>query len=95
LEGADTMANSTMVNFRMDSDLKARMEKTCKDMGLTLSSAFNMFAVKLTQEQRIPFEVVADPFYSKENMDVLERRIADIKAGRNMHEHELIEVEDE
>jgi DNA-damage-inducible protein J len=88
------MANSTMVNFRMDSDLKAKMEKTCKDMGLTLSSAFTMFATKVIQEQRIPFEITADPFYSKQNMETLERRIADAKVGRNMHEHELIEVDD-
>jgi DNA-damage-inducible protein J len=88
------MANSTMVNFRMDSDLKTKMEKTCKDMGLTLSSAFTMFATKVIQEQRIPFEITADPFYSKQNMETLERRIADAKVGRNMHEHELIEVDD-
>jgi DNA-damage-inducible protein J len=89
------MADTTMVNFRMDSELKAKMEKTCKDMGLTLSSAFNMFAAKVTQEQRIPFEVTADSFYSKQNMETLERRVKDAKEGKNMHEHELIEVEDE
>jgi DNA-damage-inducible protein J len=89
------MANTTMVNFRMDSDLKARMEKTCKDMGLTLSSAFTIFATKVTQEQRIPFEITADSFYSSENMEILERRVRDAKEGKNMHEHELIEVDDE
>jgi DNA-damage-inducible protein J len=88
------MANTTMVNFRMDSDLKSRMEKTCKDMGLTLSSAFTMFATKVTQEQRIPFEITADSFYSKENMEILERRAKDAKEGKNMHEHELIEVDE-
>jgi DNA-damage-inducible protein J len=89
------MANSTMVNFRMDSDVKASMERTCKNMGLTLSSAFNMFATKVIQEQRIPFEITADPFYSEENMRTLKRRIDDINNGVNVHEHELIEVEDE
>ena len=34
-----------------------------------------------------------DPFYSKEHMEELERRVADVRAGRNMHEHELIEVD--
>lgn len=42
-------------------------------------------------EKRIPFEVAVDPFYDPEHMAILERRIADIKAGRNVHEHELIE----
>lgn len=52
----------TMVNFRMDEDLKKNMDETCKRMGLTMTAAFTMFAVKVTREQRIPFEVTADPF---------------------------------
>ncbi|MFC2341886.1 MAG: tRNA adenylyltransferase, partial [Selenomonas artemidis] len=34
----------------------------------------------------------ADPFYSAENMAVLSCRIADIKAGRNVSEHDPVEV---
>lgn len=48
---------------------------------------------KLVREGGIPFEVVADPFYSMKNLAVLDSRIADIKAGKNIAEHELIEVE--
>ncbi len=80
-----------MVNFRMDEDLKKSMEQTCKDMGLTLTAAFTMFATKVTREQRIPFEIVADPFYSRTNIERLESAAADANAGRNMSEHELIE----
>ena len=61
----------TMVNFRMDEKLKEKMEKTCKDMGLSVTAAYTMFATKVTREQRIPFEVTADPFFSEENMDRL------------------------
>ena len=63
----------TMVNFRMDPELKREMERTCKSMGLTMTAAFTMFAVKVTKEQRIPFEITADPFYSEENMRRLRR----------------------
>ncbi len=83
-----------MVNFRMDEDLKKNMEQTCKRMGLTMTSAFTMFATKVTREQRIPFEIVGDPFYSEENISELERRIANIKSGKStLKEHDLIEVE--
>ncbi|MCC8168199.1 MAG: type II toxin-antitoxin system RelB/DinJ family antitoxin [Clostridiales bacterium] len=83
-----------MVNFRMDSDLKTKMEQTCKKMGLTMTSAFTMFAAKVTMEQRIPFEIVADPFYSEENISLLEKRVADIESGKTtLKEHELIEVD--
>jgi len=78
----------------MDSDLKENMEKTCKKMGLTMTAAFTMFATKVTQEQKIPFEIVADPFYSAENIARLEKRIADIESGKSiLKEHELIEVD--
>ena len=38
-------------------------------------------------------EVEADPFYSKPNMNRLANAVADAKAGKNMTEHELIEVD--
>ncbi len=43
-----------------------------------------------TNEGTIPDEVSGDPFYSAEHISMLERRIADMKAGRNVHVHELI-----
>lgn len=83
-----------MVSFRMDADLKRGMEDTCRRMGLTMTSAFTMFAAMVNRTQSIPFKVEADPFYSEENMNELRRRIADIKSGKaKMVEHELIEVE--
>ena len=42
-----------------------------------------------------PFELTADPFYSKYNIEELERRVANIRSGKStLKEHELIE-EDE
>ena len=94
VKGVICMAQA-MVNFRMDEKLKKDMEKTCKDMGLTLTAAFTMFATKVTQEQRIPFEIVADPFYSKANIERLEKAIADVESGKStLKEHELIEVDE-
>ena len=85
-----------MVNFRMDEDLKMSMEQACRDMGMSMTTAFTIFATKVCKERRIPFEVAADPdpFYSEANMIRLRRAIADAKAGR-LTEHELIGVSDE
>lgn len=83
----------TMVNFRIDEDVKRKMEAACKEMGLSLSTAFNIFAVKVGNERRIPFEVAADTFYSESNIKVLEERAANIESGMSIpKEHELIEV---
>ena len=80
----------TMVNFRMDEKLKEKMEKTCKDMGLSVTAAYTMFATKVTREQRIPFEVTADPFFSEENMDRLRRNMTKMeKTAGAAHEVNL------
>jgi len=81
------------VNFRVDDAVKAKAENACTAMGLTLSSAINIFLTKVANEQRIPFEVSVAPFYTKEHITMLEKRIADMQSEKNTHEHELIEVE--
>ena len=82
----------TMVNSRMDEEVKRKMEQACKEMGMSMSTAFNIFAVKVGNERRIPFEITADPFYSESNMKYLRRVIAEIESGRaKLTEHELIE----
>lgn len=84
--------STSMVTFRMDTDLKKSMEDVCKDMGLTMTTAFTMFAVKVSREKRIPFEINVDPFYSASNMAHLERVTNEIDAGKvKLAEHDLIE----
>ena len=83
-----------IVNFSINEDVKSKMESACKEMGLSLSTAFNIFAVKVGNERRIPFQIVADTFYSESNMRVLEERAANIESGKSIpKEHELIEVQ--
>lgn len=85
----------TMVNFRMDEDLKRRMDTTCKEMGMSMTTAFTIFATKVVRERRIPFEISADPFYSESNMAHLTRAASEVDAGLPvLHQHDLIE-EDE
>ena len=82
----------TMVNFRMDEDLKKNMEQVCREMGMSMTTAFTIFATKVSREKRIPFEISADPFYSESNMRSLEKKMADYKAGKlEFVEHELSE----
>jgi DNA-damage-inducible protein J len=82
-----------MVNFRMDKELKMEMEQACKDMGMSVTTAFTIFATKVSKERRIPFDVTADPdpFYSDTNMNRLRKAISDVKSGKaKLTEHELI-----
>ena len=86
------MANVVNVNFRMDSDLKKNMESLCSELGMSMTTAFTIFAKKMTREKRIPFEVSADPFYSESNLRYLEGIMEDIKSGKaSFQRHELLE----
>ncbi len=89
------MAQTVNVNFRMDADLKRSMEQACSELGMTMTTAFTIFAKKVSREKRIPFEVSVDPFYSESNMRHLEQIAQDVAAGRaHFAEHELIEADD-
>lgn len=83
------MANVN-VNFRLDKDIKDEMESACHDMGLSMSTAFTIFARKVAREKRIPFEINVDPFYSKTNLEFLYRGVDALNAGKGV-EHELID----
>ena len=44
------MAN-TNINIRMDTDLKKQFEAFCADMGMTMTTAFNIFARKAVRAE--------------------------------------------
>ena len=75
------------VNFRIDDTIKAKAESACTAMGLTMSTAINIFLTKLANEQRIPFEIAVDPFYSEKNLEELERRISKLWDGNAWEEY--------
>ena len=84
----------TQISLRVDEEVKRNAEKTFNDIGLSMSTAINIFLKKVARENRIPFELSADPFYSRENMAELERRINSVRSGEStLKEYKLIEVE--
>ena len=50
----------TNVNIRMDEATKIAFDKFCNEIGLSVSSAFNIFAKTVVREQRIPFELTTE-----------------------------------
>ena len=53
------MAKSTTSNIsiRMDSDLKAAAEALYEELGMNLSTAFNIFVRQSLRERGIPFKI--------------------------------------
>ena len=89
------MAQAVNVNFRMDAELKKSMEQACSELGMSMTTAFTIFAKKVSREKRIPFDVCVDPFYSESNMRYLEKMVHDVQSGQaHFAEHELIEGEE-
>lgn len=60
IRGEGLLMANTNVNIRMDSELKKQFEDFCTDMGMTMTTAFNVFAKKAVREYRIPFEIGAE-----------------------------------
>lgn len=49
--------SAVSVNIRIDKELKRAFEDFCDDVGLSMTSAFLLFAKKTVRENRIPFEI--------------------------------------
>lgn len=81
------------ISVRMDDKTKSDFENFCSAVGLTVSSAINMFAKKVVNTHKIPFTVSddEDPFWSEENQARLKLSIQHAKEGK-LVKHDLSEV---
>lgn len=61
-KGSDIMAkaSTTNISIRMDSELKAAAEALYEELGMNLSTAFNIFVRQSLREKGIPFVITAD-----------------------------------
>lgn len=58
LKGENKMANSTTnISIRIDSELKSQADALFGELGMNLSTAFNIFVRQSLREGRIPFEI--------------------------------------
>ena len=74
------------ISLRIEDDVKKKAEQACADIGMSLSTAINIYLKKPGREKRIPFEVSVDPFYSQENMTRLKESVAQMEAtGGTVH----------
>ena len=74
------------INLTIDSkELKEFKETT----GMSFMDCIKM----LRNSVKYGGKLELDPFWSDENINELKRISEDVKHGRNMHKHDLIEVE--
>lgn len=67
--------NTVNVNFKLKADDKRLMESACRELGLSMSAAFTIFAKKVGRERRIPFEVRLTPFTQRRIFPASRKRL--------------------
>ena len=61
---------TTTVSFRTDAELRKNADLFFETVGMTMSTAINLYLRKIVMEQKIPFEISV-PALSKESTDAL------------------------
>jgi DNA-damage-inducible protein J len=90
------MAQTAVIQVRVDSALKTEAESLFSDLGLDIPSAIRLFLKQSIANNGLPFPVKRrDDFYNPYNMAHLKKVYADMQAGTNFERHELIEVGDD
>lgn len=69
----------TNINIRMDENLKQQFDHLCTELGLNMSTAFNIFAKTMVCQQKIPFEIALNTL----NAETL-AAIDDVNHERNL-----------
>ena len=72
------------INIRIDDSLKENMEILCDELGMSMTTAFTVFARKMVRERRIPFDVSVDTFYSEANMLALSESLRQLDSGKTV-----------
>lgn len=49
--------NTTNISIRMDNDIKAKADALFGELGMNISTAFNIFVRQALREGRIPFDI--------------------------------------
>lgn len=85
------MPASTVI-AKVNDDDKRNFSEFCNSVGLSVSSAINIFIKAVLREKRIPFIISqnADPFYSPENQAYIMKSVKELREGKGTV-HELIE----
>ena len=80
------MAEMTNLNIRIDKDLKEHAESFFADLGLNMTTAFNIFIRQSLKQGKIPFEILStpDPYYGAENIRVLTQSVKELREGKTV-----------
>lgn len=70
-KGVETMRNMTNINVRVDAELKDQFSKVLDDIGLTVTSALNVFIKAVVREGGIPFQIKTEAPLTDNELEAL------------------------
>jgi DNA-damage-inducible protein J len=82
-KGGNIMA-TTNLSIRIDKDLKTQAEKFFSEIGMSMSTAVNVFFRQVIRQGKIPFEISVEshPYFDEENMRILRQSIQQLEDGK-------------
>ena len=75
------MDRTTNLNIRIDRNLKTEADEILNEMGMSLSTAVNVFIRQVVQERAIPFKIHLDEELTKAE---LLRRAKNLESGKGV-----------
>ena len=71
----------TTIQARVDDKLKLQSEYVLRSMGLSMTSAINLFLQQVVTQRKIPFEIVAPQTPYPDTLQAMQ----DTRDGKNLH----------
>lgn len=66
----------------VDDGLLEEVKKVCEDKDFTIDDSINIFLKKVTDDGKLPDEILEELFYCDKNIEYLERKYRDYKEGK-------------
>ena len=73
----------TSINVRVNEQDKIWFDNFCDDMGMTISTAINMFIKAVRRDEKIPFELARDPYFTGANMRSIMKGVQAYERGEH------------
>ena len=95
-----TTSPTTTFSIRVNANTKRIFDKVCERIGITPSAAYNIFTNAVAAQQRIPFEVTANPYNTPHTasatpLDELRAKLAEQGLLRDYTKDEINTLVDE
>jgi len=87
----DVMNMSTIAySFRIEEETKKELDQICRELGMSTSTAFSMFAKRMVAERALPFQPAIVISHAKQPVSVALREAQRKTQGNDISEEEVL-----